>query len=257
MSPHHQALLVGYTVALLGWLGTWRAYPTLWPARPTPSFSHPWRELAWALLMVVATIALGQCYSLGYRLAVSGPLAPLVDAFDQLIIFSPFLLLPVIRRQGPETAWLPTDRVWQRLLVGMALALLAVLAFTLVRTGSDPWLTVMSRVYRPKNVSMAVQVFLEDFAIAILFTRFQAVLGARLSIPAVALLFAIAHLPTLLAEGATSGQVLSLLLDAALAALVLIVLRRSQDIWWFWCVHFAMDMTQFCALLPTAPPPPA
>ncbi len=33
-----------------------------------------------------------------------------------------------------------------------------------------------------------------------------------------------------------------------LGVLVLVVLRRSQDIWWFWCVHFALDMMQFDAL---------
>jgi hypothetical protein len=47
--------------------------------------------------------------------------------------------------------------------------------------------------------------------------------------------------------------VLSLLLGAALGTLVLIVLRRSQDVWWFSCVHFAMDMMQFYALPPTTP----
>ena len=39
-----------------------------------------------------------------------------------------------------------------------------------------------------------------------------------------------------------------LFLDAGLGVLVLVVLRRAQDIWWFWCVHFAMDMMQFDAL---------
>jgi hypothetical protein len=253
VAPHHQALAVGYAAALLGWLGVWRAYPKLWPARPAPSFARPWREVAWALLMVAATVALGQCYTLGYRLSARGLFAPVVDALDQVLIFSPLLVLLLIRRQGLETAWLPTDRVVQRLLVGSALALLAVLAFTLTRTGSDPWLAVLPRVYQPRNISFAVQVFLEDVAIAILFVRFQAALGVRLSILLVALLFASAHLPTLLVKGAPSGEVLNLLLDAALGACVLIVLRRSQDIWWFWCVHFAMDMMQFHALPSTAP----
>jgi hypothetical protein len=245
--------VVGYAAALLGWLGTWRVSPELWPARPPPLFALPWREVAWALLMVAATVALGQGYALGYRLAVAGPFAPLVDALDHVCIFAPLLLLPVIRRQGPETAWLPTDRVGRRLLVGTGLALLAVLAFTWARTGSDPWLTVVPRVYQPGNVSLAVQVFLEDLALAIVFVRFRAVLGVRPSILLVASLFALAHLPTLFVEGASFGELLTLLLDAALGALVLMVLSRSQDIWWFWCVHFAMDMMQFHALPPATP----
>jgi membrane protease YdiL (CAAX protease family) len=253
MDPHHQALLVGYAVALLGWLGTARACPKLWPHPNSPSFAHPWRELGYALLACAAVLAIGQGYVHGYRLSLQGPFAPLVDALDQVLIFLPLFLLLIIRRQGPETAWLPTNRVWQRLLIGTGLALLAILAFTLTRAGSDNWLKVVPRVYRLANISWAVQIFCEDVAIAILFVRFQAALGVRLSILLVALLFASAHLPTLLAQGASYREVLSLLPDAGLGVLVLIVVRRSQDIWWFWCVHFAMDLMQFYAL-PAAPP---
>src|SRR5262249_44783979 len=173
-----------------------------------------------------------------------------MNAINQIIIFSPIFLLLAIRRQGLDTAWLPLDRVWQRLLVGLGLALLAILAFTATRAGSDSWLTVVPRVYSPKNLSFAVEVFCEDVAIAILFVRFQATVGALLGIILVALLFAAAHLPTLIALGVPLGQTLFLLLDAGLGVLALAVLRRAQDIWWFWCVHFAMDMMQFDALPP-------
>jgi hypothetical protein len=30
-----------------------------------------------------------------------------------------------------------------------------------------------------------------------------------------------------------------------LGVLALAVLYRSRDVWWFWMVHFALDMTQF------------
>jgi membrane protease YdiL (CAAX protease family) len=204
--------------------------------------------------MVAAVLALGQGYVHGYRLAAPGALAPFLDALNHLIIFSPLLLLPVVRRQGPETAWLPTNRVWLRLLIGTGLALLAIQAFTLVRAGSDNSIAVVPRVYRPANVSFAVQVFYEDVAIAVVFVRFQSAVGGWASIVVVALLFALAHLPTLLAEGAAVAEIVNLLLDAALGTLVLTVVRRSQDVWWFWCVHFAMDMMQFFAL-PPAPIP--
>jgi hypothetical protein len=240
---------------LLGWVAGWRIYPGLWPYRDAPSFAHPWREVGGCLLLVAAVLALGQGYVHGYRLSAPGALAPFVDAFNHLLIFSPLLLLPVVRRQGPQTVWLPTKRIWLRLLVGTGLALLAILAFTLVREGSDNWITVVPRVYRPANVSFAVQVFCEDVAIAVVFVRFQAAVGGWVSIFLVALLFALAHVPTLLAHGAPVGEVVNLLLDAALGTLVLTVVRRSQDIWWFWCVHFAMDVMQFVALPPATPLP--
>jgi hypothetical protein len=248
MLPHHLALLVGYTVALLGWLGAARVLGKLWPEREPPAFAGPWREVGFAILACGAIVALGEAYVHGYRLEANGAFKQLADAINQVVIFSPIFLLLVIRRQGLDTAWLPTDRVWQRLLVGVGLALLAILAFTLTRAESDNWLTVVPRAYSPKNLSFAVEVFCEDVAIAVLLVRFQAAVGARLSIPLVALLFAVAHLPTLIAAGVPPGQTLFLFLDAGLGVLALVVLRRAQDIWWFWCVHFAMDMMQFDAL---------
>ena len=245
---HHQALLVGYAVGLLGWLGVARVYGRPWSKRQSPSFAQPWREVAFAILACGAVVAVGQAFVHGYLLKAQGSFEQLIKAINQIIIFSPIFLLLAIRRQGLDTAWLPLDRVWQRLLVGLVLALSAILAFTLTRAGSDNWLTVLPRVYSLKNLSFAVEVFCEDMAIAILFVRFQAAMGALLSIVLVSVLFAAAHLPTLIALGVPVGGTVFLFLDAGLGMLALTVLRRSQDIWWFWCVHFAMDMMQFDAL---------
>jgi hypothetical protein len=34
----------------------------------------------------------------------------------------------------------------------------------------------------------------------------------------------------------------------ASASVVLYFLQRSSDVWWFWLLHFAMDMMQFYAI---------
>jgi hypothetical protein len=52
----------------------------------------------------------------------------------------------------------------------------------------------------------------------------------------------------MLSGGATLGSFAHLVLDAALAVGIFSVLQRSGDIWWFWMVHFAMDMMQFYAV---------
>lgn len=93
-----------------------------------------------------------------------------------------------------------------------------------------------------------MQVLLEDIAIAILFVRFRSVLGLRIVIVLVAVLFAAGHIPSLVAEEAIFNELLSLILDAGLGVVVLLVVQRSADIWWFWCVHFAMDMMQYCTV---------
>ena len=245
---HYHALLIGYTVAMSGWLAIARIFPNLWPRQNAQSFPHPWREVAWALLAMFAVLAIGQLYIRGWLLTASGTLKPLIDGINQILIFSPLFLLLLFRRQSLKTAWLPKDRIWVRLLIGLAIALIAILAFSLALTGSDSWIAILPRVYHAKNISHLIQVLLEDIAIAILFVRFRSALGLRVTIVLVAVLFAAGHIPALLAGGATFGEMSSLLLDAALGAGILTVLQRSADVWWFWCVHFAMDMMQFQAV---------
>ncbi|MCI0487254.1 MAG: hypothetical protein L0229_11715 [Blastocatellia bacterium] len=245
---HYHALLIGYGVAMISWLAIARIFPNLWPRQNAQSFSHPWREVAWALLALLAVLAIGQLYTRGWLLPASGTFKPIIDAFNQVLIFSPLLLLLLFRRQSLKTAWLPADRIWVRLLIGLAIALIAILVFSLARTGSDSWVAILPRVYHPKNISHLVQVLLEDIAIAILFVRFRSALGLRVTIVLVAVLFAAGHIPALLAGGATLNEMSSLFLDAGLGVGVLTVLQRSADVWWFWCVHFAMDMMQFYAV---------
>jgi hypothetical protein len=155
------------------------------------------------------------------------------------------VVLLFVRKHGPETAWIKTDRVGWRLLAGVALAFFALMVYTLVRDGADPIWRVWPRIYRYDNLALAVQVFLEDFTIAVLAVRLSAVIGTRGAILAVAVLFAAGHIPTMISEGASLSELGSLAADAALGVAIVAVALRSRDIWWFWCVHFAMDMTQF------------
>lgn len=236
------ALLAGYGTALIGWLLLSRAMPGLW-APPSPPFApqRPWRELGWALLAAAAVLGIGWLWGADMLLPRTG----LSEAVNQLIIFSPFLLLLAIKRQPLSSAWLPMRRVWLRILVGLGLALLSLLVFALARAGGASWTAVITQVYAPDHSVHAVQVLLEDVAIAIVFVRFSVALGARRTILLVAVLFALAHVPSLVQSGATASGLGHLILDAALTVGILGVLQRSADVWWFWMVHFAMDMTQF------------
>jgi hypothetical protein len=220
MSRYH-ALALGYGTALAAWSVLQRIVP-LWPATEPPHFEQPWREVGKALLATVAILVLGQLYFHGIKL----PRA--FDPLNHVLIFSPLLLV----RRG---AWLPADRVWARLAIGFGLALLGVTAYTALQPGS------ILAVYQRRNLTHLVQVFLEDLGISILFVRFRAAIGLRATIALVAALFAAGHLPTLTADP------LSLVLDTVLAAVGIAVLQRSADVWWFWQVHFAMDMMQFQA----------
>jgi hypothetical protein len=197
----------------------------------------------------VTVLAIGQLYLREWLLPKApGLLGGVADACNQILIFSPLFLLLALRRHSLRTAWLPIDRVWLRILVGTVLALSSILVFTMARSESDHWLVVVRRVYQPQNLSHLVQVFLEDVAIAILFVRFRSAIGLRSTIALVAILFAVSHVPSLLADGAGITELAGLVLDAGLAVVVLSVVQRSADIWWFWSIHFALDMMQFYAV---------
>ena len=194
---------------------------------------------------MLGVLLVGQLYARGIRLPATGSLRPLAESVNQIVIFAPMLALLALRRHSLETAWIRRDRVPLRIGIGVVLATIAITAFTAVYRDAPSLGTVISRTYRPANTHIAVQVLLEDIAIAILMVRLAGALGPRRAILLVAALFAAGHIPSLLATGGTQAELISLIRDAALAAGVFAVALRGADVWVLWPVHFAMDMMQF------------
>jgi len=243
---HYVALYASYGTAAVGLFAALRAVPSLWPGRAAATFPHPWREVGWVLLAAVAVLAVGQLYQRGLRLPTRGGLGPFLEAVNQAVIFSPLFVLLWIRRQGAETVWLPTDRVGWRLLVGVILAMAALAVFSSLRPDMGSWLSLWAFVYRWEHVGLAAQVFFEDVAVAMLMVRVIALMKNRSAAAGiVAGLFAAGHIPAMLGKGASVTELDTLVLDAVLGFVLLSVIAKSRDIWWFWVVHFSMDMTQF------------
>ena len=231
---------------MIGWLAIRHGLPALWPTRPVENFRRPWWEFAGAMAAATAVLCVGQLYLRGWLLPTGGRIGLVLEAANQVLMFSPMILLLVVRRQPLATAWVPTRRVALRLAVGMALALSALVSFALAHTSLERWPVLVASIYQPSHAPFAVHVFLEDLTIAILFVRLAAALRRTwLVAVVVAGLFAAGHIPGALSSGAALVELAPLTLDMLLGVGVLLILCRSADIWWFWCVHFAMDMTQF------------
>ena len=245
MISHHLALFIAYAGGLVAWRLLALRLPSLWPAVPSPNFTKPWLEVAWAFLAVFAVLGIGTLYSQHRLLPATHHHRPALDAVNQVLIYSPFFVLLLVRRQGLSTAWLPTRRIPHRIAIGLAVALLALAIYSVTRIGLAAYPRLLGSVYAPRHISDLVQVLLEDIGIAILFVRMRAALGLRWTLLLVAILFAAAHIPGLLAAGAGPANLLALFADAGLGVLALIFLQRAQDVWWFWMLHFALDMTQF------------
>jgi hypothetical protein len=242
---HYAPLVIAYMAGLGGWLVASRVMPQVWSQDPVEGFAHPWKEFGIALVGAVGILAIGQLWIRGIRLPEQGVLGPVLGAINQVLIFTPILLVIVIRRQSWATAWLPRQRIAMRLLVGLVLATLAVATYSLLRAEADaPWV-MLGRIWRYEHFDEMVQVFLEDLTIAILFVRLAGALGSRWSTAIVALLFAAGHIPAMVSGGATWLEVGGLLRDVGLGVAVILVLQRSRDVVWFWCIHFCLDMTQF------------
>jgi hypothetical protein len=242
---HYPPLVCAYALGLVGWLLASRTLPRVWPRKPLEGFARPWRELGIALVAALLIPALGLLWSRGLRLPEHGALGPVGGALNQVLIFSPILLVPILRRQPWTSAWLPQPYLATRLLVGLVLSTLALAAYSCLRAGAPTLPAWLTKVWSYDHLDEMAQVLLEDLAIAILFVRLSGAVGSRAATVLVACLFAAGHIPAMVSQGATGPELAALLGDAALGVAVLLVLQRSRDVVWFWCLHFALDMTQF------------
>lgn len=249
-SSYYLALTGGYTIGLLGWWLTHRLKSRLWNSEQEYTFPHPWWDTLWAFLSALGTIAIGQLYTGGMLLPKGSIVDPaLTEALNQLIIFSPFIVLLIVRRQPFTTAWLSSHQLPARLVIGLILAIAAICTFVSIREPSDSLGTILGNVYHPKNVGYAAQIFMEDVAIAVVFVRFRSAIGEKwflIVLMSVAFLFSASHYPAKLSQGLSfMTATRDVIIDGALVSAVIYVLQRSKDIVWFWFIHFAMDMMQF------------
>jgi len=241
---HSLFLAVGYAVACGLWWATSRVVP-LWRNPERPTFAHPWREVGFVALGIIGTLALGHLWSLGIRLEFAGGIDTLAESINQIVIFAPILLVPLLRRDGWASAWMRWHAFPLRVLVGVAIAFVVLFIFSSLEAGAPSYGDTLRGVFAPARAHVAVQVLLEDVAIAILLVRLSAAVKPPKAIVGAALLFAAAHIPALLAQGVMPSELIGLVRDFGLGIVVLGTAWRSADIAWLWPVHFALDMTQF------------
>lgn len=241
---HSWLLATAYASVCALWWGLSRVLP-LWPHVPRPQITNPWRELGIALLAGIGVVLLGQLWVRGIRLRGDGHWGVVAESINQIVIFAPIVAVPIVRRHGWESAWIRGDHVLSRLAVGLGLALLSLFLYSTLEHGAPAWGETVRRVFTPGRTHLAVQVLLEDIAIAVLFVRLASALGTKVAVLSVAGLFAAAHVPSMIATGEVAGEFPGLVRDFGLGILVIGTMSRSADILWIWPVHFSLDITQF------------
>jgi len=243
MDFHYIALMLSYASIAGLWFIINKIVVKPWGEDFSVSFQKPWLEFIYAILAVFAILGIGQLY-------VRGMLIPndnnnFVDALNQILIFSPTIFLIAIRKQSIETIWLPKSNIPVRIIWGLILSLTSLFIYWLFRKDAASIASIVTNTYHPKNISHIVQVFMEDITIALVFVRLAAWIGRKWSIVIVAFLFAAGHIPALMSGGASLAEISSLIIDASIGIIVLSAVSKSKDVWWFFLVHFVLDMSQF------------
>lgn len=240
---HYGGIVAGYGAATtLFWAlhfltrGRWTTGGAFAPRRPV-------LEVALAVLAVVAVIGVGQLYVRGWLLPDEGEA---LQSLNQLLIFAPILLLALVRGQAARAVFVPGGAAAPAsLAVGLGLAGSAILAYAAVRGLTGELGAIGAHIAQPTHISYAVQVLMEDLAIAVLLARLRAATGAWWTIAIVAVLFQLAHIPAFLADGATLETLSSLFMDTAIGLAVFGAVLRSRNILWFWPIHTVLDLMQF------------
>ncbi len=258
MNDHYVGLFAAYgsmvvlTVFVSVLLTRKRTAEPIWPAQETVRLPRPWLDLGLFFVAVVGVIAVGQLYQRGLMLPTRGPAGWLLEAVNHAAIFAPILILLAIRRQGLGTVLLPGGRLWLRLAAGCGLALVAAGAYVLAgpSTVSDVAGAIADEARDGVLLGHAVQVFMEDLAIAALLVRLAAALRSGWAAGVcVAVLFSAAHIPAMLGSGdpVTATDFLHRGFDAAIGVIVMVGLIRTRDVLWLYPTHLLMDLTQFAA----------
>lgn len=243
MTEHYIALIPAYGTAAVLWFLISLIFKTLWNDEVITEFKKPWLEFVFAIIAVLMILGIGQLYMRAMLIPNNGN--NYIDALNQFLIFSPTILLILIRNQSTETIWLPQSKILLRIAIGLFIALISLFIYWLIRKNAAGYVSIISNTYNPKNISHLVQVFMEDITIALVFVRLSAWIGRKWAIGIVALLFAAGHIPSLLSSGASTIDISSLFIDIFIAVVILSAVSKSKDIWWFFMVHFALDMSQY------------
>lgn len=244
MNPHYMALAPAYALVTILWFTIYKVIGIPWNKKTNLNFQKPWLEFLYAVFAVAAILCIGQLY-IHDLLVPNSNNNYYIDAINQLLIFSPTIFLLLIRKQPSITVWLPTSHILIRLFWGLTLALSSMVFYWLFRKDATSLVSIISNTFHLKNISHLVQIFMEDVTIALLFVRLSEWIGGKLTIGIIAFLFAAAHIPSLISHGATLNELMTLFIDAGIGVIILSAVSKSRDLWWFFMVHFVMDMTQF------------
>lgn len=215
--------------------GAWQEEPAYRPAR------RPWLEFLWVAVVVVGILGLGELWRQNYLLPRDAGL--LAFSISQLIVWSPLFVVLLLRRQPLQTVYLSGEGLPTKIVTGIVLGAVALLAFLLPRGELHRLGAILEDAGSARAWGHFVPVFLEGVGIVYLFERLRWCVGTRWAIAVPAVVFALAHVPGSLEEGRGMGHILAFsLFNSAMVVGILWTVWRSRDVVWLGIVHWLMDI---------------
>jgi hypothetical protein len=240
--------LLPVAAAYLTICGLWLVYD--WRRRMSasepelPRSEHPYWDLALTVAAAAGILLLGAAYRRGWLLPAAGGVPGRVGwLVDNAIIYSPIAAVLIYRRQSTATVFLSGLRWVEKILLGLALGVVAVAVYCGLRgeLGEVPRY-LQSAVAGDKVVDF-VPVFLEGVALAFAFVRLQWAIGRKAAILIPCLLFAAAHVPGQVESGRDFPHMaVFFAFNTALPAAILSTVARSRDVVWIGLAHYLMDI---------------
>lgn len=238
-----RARAIGFLCALVVRVICGRLVPALRRDRPPPGVPGPWRELGRILIAIGATVLLAFLHTRYVRpwLILSWPFNVFLDVAAILAVLFPIVLFITLVKPAPATAFLPTDVLSARLFAGVGAATAAVAGYTASLATAPPAAIFLRSSLRLPDLAALVPALFLDVALALLFYRMSAALGARPALFTGALLLTGAVHGSFAGEGVFLSAAGETLLLFILSAVVLRTIQRAGDIWWLLLVHAALD----------------
>lgn len=241
-TSHYVGLFAGYGAATaLIWLIWFLARGSI-AAAESVRLQRPYLQLGLYFLAAAAVLLVGQAYIAKMLLPERDAIARLLN---QVLIFSPILVLLAASRRPLQSAYLGIGQAPGGLTSGAVAAGLAVFAYLVARGKEASLLTAFGQLPSTDDGVLALQILLEDVAIGAGLARVAAAANEHVAVVLVAALFALAHIPSLLATGVTVGELATLGLDTVLGVVVGGAIIATRSIWWVIPIHVSMDLMQF------------
>ena len=155
----------------------------------------------------------------------------------------PIFIILFLRKQSLKSIYISFQQWHLKILFGCLTAIISSLLFLGLRGEFDRIPSMINHTFELESISNFPAVFFEGVAIAFLFIRIKWASNLKLALIIPSLLFAVAHLPEMIADEHTIMHITIIsLVTISISIFVLYTIDKSKDIIWLGVFHYILDV---------------